>query len=37
MRADESENEDGGGPATAEARTRDGAWNAIALSNAWGF
>jgi hypothetical protein len=37
MRADESEDEDGGGPAPAEARMRDGASNAMALSNAWGF
>jgi hypothetical protein len=37
MRADESEDEDGGGPATAEAHMRDGASNAMALSNAWGF
>ena len=27
----------GGGPATAEARIRDDASNAKALSNAWGF
>ena len=37
MSADESDNEDGGGPATAEARTRDGASNAKALSRPWGF
>jgi hypothetical protein len=37
MSADERDDEDSGGPATAETRTRDGAWNAIALSNAWGF
>jgi hypothetical protein len=37
MSADEREDEDSGGPATAEARTRDGASNAVALSNAWGF
>jgi hypothetical protein len=37
MSADESDDEDGGGPATAAARTRDGASNAMALSNAWGF
>jgi hypothetical protein len=36
MSADESDDEDGGGPATAAARTRDGASNAMA-SNAWGF
>jgi hypothetical protein len=29
--------EDGGGPATAEARTGGDASNAKALSNAWGF
>ena len=32
-----SADEHGGGPATAEARTRDDASNAKALSNAWGF
>jgi hypothetical protein len=32
-----SADEHGGGSATAEARTRDGASNAMALSNAWGF
>jgi len=37
MSADERDDEDSGDPATAEARTRDGASNAIALSNAWGF
>jgi hypothetical protein len=35
--ADESDDEDDGGPTTAEARNRDGASNAKALSNAWGF
>jgi hypothetical protein len=37
MSADERDDEDSGGPATAEARTRNGASSAIALSNAWGF
>jgi hypothetical protein len=37
MSADERDDEDSGGPATAEARTRDGASNTIALSNPWGF
>jgi hypothetical protein len=37
MSADESDDDDGGGPATVEARTRDGASDAIALSNVWGF
>jgi hypothetical protein len=37
MSADENVDEDGGGPATADARTHDGASSAKALGNAWGF